>query len=246
MLPVTAAKGIAKCLCVALLPLVAACGVAAADEPRGGSETSAAEALSGSYESWDAFAKDHGLPAHHGRARVVGVRGRDTDGNVHSTTISRGIFDDMLVVLTTDGRAVKLAVSTHPWERVSSSSPDVDRDGKGDVGMLLPGTYQAIARGSESNIAGLPTWHVVNVSGADGLPGVRNTEHGESYTQDEFDASASRKDRLTSILFHKGGDGAPNAIGCQVLEADGIAQLKELAGDRFDYLLVDANDDSTP
>jgi hypothetical protein len=205
-------------------------------------DDAASQSLDAKYQAWDAFAKSHGMPRHTGRARVIGVRGRDSDGNVHSTTIQRGIFDDSVVVLGTDGSVTLLSVSTHPWEISSSSSPDVDGDGKGDVGMLLPGRYQAVARGAGSNIAGLPTYHVVNVDGTDGLTGVRNTEHLDHYTQEEFDASRERGDKLTAILFHKGGDGAPNAIGCQVLDADGIATLSQKASARFDYLLVDAND----
>jgi hypothetical protein len=202
----------------------------------------ASQDLDPTYAKWDAFAKAHEMPAHAGRARVIGIRGRDSDGNVHSTIIQRGIFDDSLVLLGADKKVTFLSVSTHPWETNSSASPDVDGDGKGDVGMLLPGRYQAVARGSAANIAGLPTFHVVNVDGNDGLAGVRNTEHLDHYTQEEFDASSARGDKLTAILFHKGGDGAPNAIGCQVLDADGIATLSQKAGARFDYLLVDAND----
>lgn len=206
-------------------------------------DTASAAALTPAYAKWSAFADAHGVRATAGRARVVGIRGRDTTGRAHATTVERGVFDDSLVVLTADGRAVPLAVSTHPWERGSTSSPDVDGDGKGDVGMLAPGRYLAIARSADRNIAGLPTWHVLNPSGVDGLAGARNTDHDGVYSEREVAASKSRGDRLTAILFHKGGAGAPAAIGCQVLDADGVAQLAKLVGgrDRFDYLLVDAS-----
>jgi len=224
-------------LALAAVACAAPTGEDAADD------TASAAALTPAYAKWSTFADARGLRATAGRARVIGIRGRDTSGRVHPTTVERGVFDDAVVVLTADGRAVTLAVSTHPWERGSTSSPDVDGDGKGDVGMLAPGRYLAVARGADRNIAGLPTWHVLNPNGVDGLAGARNTDHDGVYSEREVAASKSRGDRLSAILFHKGGAGAPAAIGCQVLDEDGVKDLAKLVAgkDRFDYLLVDAN-----
>ncbi|MBL8613572.1 MAG: hypothetical protein JNL38_39905 [Myxococcales bacterium] len=218
-------------------------GCAPADEsdPSEPGEGESVAALSEAYTAWSALADSRGLRATPGRARVIGLRGQDTAGRLHDTRVAR-VFDDALVVLTADGRAVTLAASTHPWETSSPHSPDVDGDGAGDVGMLAPGRYLAVARPASRDIAGLPTWHVLTTGAVDGLPGARNTDHDAVYSDAERAASSRRGDKLTAILFHKGGEGAPAAIGCQVLDAAGVKKLAALVAgrDRFDYLLIDA------
>lgn len=204
------------------------------------------QAITDEYASYAAFAARHGLGPRTNRALVIGVRGRDLAGNMHDTRVRRE-YDDTLVVLTADRRIVKLAASTHPWETEGGADvPDVDRDGRPDVGMIRPGQYVAVRRDASRDIAGARTYQVTVPSGSDRLPGWRNTDHDDAYSPDERSASEARGDTLTAVLFHQGGDGAPKAVGCQVLDASGIRRLTAEAGARFDYLLVDADDEEVP
>jgi hypothetical protein len=150
-------------------------------------------------------------------------------------------YDDTLVVITADDRLVKLAVSTHPWETRSQHVPDVDGDGKGDVGMIFPGRYVAVARDASGNIGGAKTFHVLTTARIDGLAGARNTDGDDAYSEAEIAKSRTRGDKLTAVLFHQGGDGAPAAVGCQVLDAEGIRTFAREVGRELDYVLVDAN-----
>ncbi|MBX3205936.1 MAG: hypothetical protein KF764_12760 [Labilithrix sp.] len=227
---------------IAALAALSACAPAP-EEAETASETSG-QAVSGSYDDYAAFAARHGSAPRAGQPLVIGIRGRDLAGNVHETRVTQTL-DDTLVVLTPDERVVRLAVSTHPWE-TTGNVPDVDGDGHGDVGMIRPGKYLAVQREASRDIGGARTYHVLTEGGADRLPGYRNTDHDDAYSADEREASDSRGDYLTAVLFHRGGEGTPPAVGCQVLDADGIRILAREGGARFDYLLVDANEEEIP
>jgi hypothetical protein len=194
------------------------------------------------------LAARHGVVPRRDRPLVIGIRGRDLAGNVHPTRVAK-VFDDTLVVVLPSREVLRLAVSTHPWETTATTEdgvPDVDRDTKPDVGMIRPGTYLASRREASRNIAGASTYQVTTTDGADRLPGYRNTDHDASYTAAEIEGSRTRRDGVTAVLFHQAGDGAPKAVGCQVLDAPSMRLLADKTGDRFDYLLVDANEGEVP
>ncbi len=227
-----------------VLLLLALVGCASTSED--GAEANAALAEDPDFGAWASLAEGHGVRVRSDRPLVVGVRGRDIDGNVHPTRVTRE-FDDTLVVLTRDHRVVRLAVSTHPWEtHDEEGAPDVDGDGTRDVGMIRPGVYSAERRASSRNIVGQPTFAVTTARGDGRLPGDRNTDHDDVYSAEEHDASTARSDRLTAVLFHRAGGGAPALIGCQGLDVEGMSVLAREGGDRFDYVLVDANAEDLP
>jgi len=160
---------------------------------------------------------------------VIGVR---------SGTQAAHVFDDRFLVFT-GSDTLELAGSTHPWEASSTSSPDIDGDGIGDVGWLRPGTYQVIPRASAQNILGLPTYHVTT-NGSDRVAGWRDTDHDGTISDDERAASEARGDTLGAILFHAEGPGGPQAIGCQVSAPSTQQQLvARIGAHAFTYLLVD-------
>src|SRR5688572_18822860 len=94
------------------------------------------------------FAARNGVRPRRDRPLVIGVRGRNVNGNVHPTRIAK-VFDDTLIVLTTTREVIRLAASTHPWETTATAEDDVsdvDGDSKPDVGMIRPGIYLATRR----------------------------------------------------------------------------------------------------
>lgn len=238
-------KPLSKSLAVVLAALAVA-GVAEQREAEASEpERAAARGEAEAYAAYAAFAERHGMKPREGRALVIGIRGRDLARQLHPTRVVRA-FDDTLVVLTPDGRVVELAASTHPWETEGRGAPDVDGDGRPDIGMIRPGKYLAVRRGARRNIGGGPTYHVLTRAGGGSLPGWRNTNQDEVYSPAERAASEARGDALTAVLFHQAAEGGPKAIGCQVLDASGMRRLAEEVGARFDYLLVDANAGAVP
>src|SRR5579871_6718908 len=89
---------------------VMGCGASTEDSTASGGQS----AISSSYGEWKAVAVAHGVTPKSNQALVIGIRGRDSTGNVHPTTVVK-TFNDTLIVLTTDQRVVTLPVSTHPW-----------------------------------------------------------------------------------------------------------------------------------
>ncbi len=176
---------------------------------------------------------------------VIGLRGVSRNGAFHPTRTQQ-VFDDVITVLKADGSVLELPASTHPWFSVTTTAPDVDGDGKPDVGMIRPDRYRAVARPSTRDIAGLPTYHVTTTNGSDRLPGWRDTNQDGTYDEHERAVSEKRNDTLGAVLFHQGGSSAPPAIGCQVFSAENTRRFVEAVGRgvSFDYVLVDAP--STP
>jgi hypothetical protein len=233
----------------ALLVGLVACGACGP----GGNASSSEDDMNGASPEFIAYvgvARRHGLsPPSAGKPVFIGIRGQDTTGARHPTKVGH-MFDDQLVILTPDLRLVKLAMSTHPFETGSTSSgvPDVDHDGHADVGMIRPGRYVANRRSSSRDILGVTTYQVFNPTGTatDHIAGFRNTDHDDTYSDAERSASEARKDTLTDILFHVGGPGAPEVVGCQVLQANDMRRVATEGGAHFDYLLVDANEEDVP
>ena len=222
-----------------LISFVAACG--AGDDGTDSSE----EGLAVSAEAAQAYAKiarDAGATVSAGRVTVVGLRGLDLQAHLHDT-ISARAFDDSLVVLRADGTARKYAASTHPWEKSLRGLPDANGDGQPDVGMLRPGRYSVVGREPARNIAGLPTY-AIGTATSGSVPSWRDTDHDGVVSGDERARSEARGDRMSAVLFHKGGEGAPAAVGCQVMSAEDLRSFVADVGGaraRFEYVLVDAH-----
>lgn len=200
------------------------------------SDAAAATAVSLA-ERWLAFAEKRGA------ARgdlAIGIRGRDVHGVRHATRVGAK-FDDTLIVVT-GGTVTVFPVSTHPFEKTSTTVPDVTADGKRDVAMIRPGLYRAVLRDASRNIGGALTYHVLSTSGSDRIPAWRNTNQDDEYSDAEKSASVARGDYATAILFHQAA-ASPPAQGCQVMEPGSVAKLLPLLKDEFRYLLVDDGDD---
>lgn len=206
---------------------------------------------------------------------VVGLRGVDLQGRIHPTENRRspergqeGGYDDTLIVLQPDGTIRRMAFSSHPFQNNSRLSPDVDRDGRGDVGTIRPGEYYARAGFSH---AGDSAWSVrrqTETVGPDGLPRVapgddhipawRDTDHDFKLSPAERTGSEGRLrnnstaqtdsqmgDYATSVLFHQIRPGVPtdSSIACQVMPQRTFQGFEEAVGPRsdFNYQLIDVN-----
>ncbi len=173
-----------------------------------------------------------------GQATVLGLRGlsRGTNG-AHDTGSTRA-YDDTFVVLQ-NGRAYEFRGATHAGQVRSSLSPDVNRDGQGDVGMINPGNFTARPNGNHN---GAPSWHVTQ-NGRDRLSGVRDTNGDGRFSDAERAASARRGDTLSEILFHQGYGDRPKSIGCLTMSPSTFQDFMARVGGSnrgFNFTLVDA------
>jgi hypothetical protein len=221
---------------VLLACVLAGCGGAQTEDDASGADSALGADAYGAYAD---FARDAGLDpdASHG-ATVIGLRGVSFEGQAHATSYVHA-FDDTLVVLTSDERVVRFHASTHPFQNAAPGVPDVDGDGKADVGMIRPGVYDASARAAL--VAGQPSW-AVSHDGSGKVPGWRDTNHDGVLDADEIAAAEKRGDALTDVLFHQGEGGAPPAVGCQVLPASAMRAFTDAVGGAhasFRYVLVD-------
>jgi hypothetical protein len=151
-------------------------------------------------------------------------------------------------------------MTTTAYQRDSKASPDVDRDGRGDVGSIRPGRYvlHNLRAGAEV------TFHVKRPDGSDRIPAWRDFDHSGTLTPEEMqrseDARAGQQvgaegTYATSILLHGGMDeppgpnGAPAqhrfSIGCLTAQRrwrQAIATAALPHGGLCDLVLVNAVD----
>lgn len=168
---------------------------------------------------------------------VLGVRGETIAGKVHDTTSSK-VYDDTIIVLGNDGQSVDaFRCVTHPAQKSSVLSPG------GNVGEIRPGPFIAIPNGIYHNV---PSYHLLNADGSDGLPCWRDYNHDGVMEPSEKQRSEAQHDTATAILIHASGNASvPTSIGCQVLSPpDQRRFVKAVGGDdaHFNYLLVDVHD----
>jgi hypothetical protein len=234
-------------LCLSLAALGVACAGADESGSQDDLELQAEVTIAGTaeHEAWAAFIRNNGGHVHPGRmATVVSLRGFSVERTRHEVRSER-VWNELFVILTTDGRAVLLSGSTHPWEAASKSAPDANADGVPDVGMVRPGEYLARGRGTARLTGGLPAYEVMSTAGSGFIPSYRDTNHDGTFDSQEVARSKERGDRMSSVLFHRsGGGGAPAAIGCQVFDEAAMGEVVAAVGGasaRFNYLLVDAS-----
>jgi hypothetical protein len=190
------------------------------------------------YEFYASIIRRHGGQVNpNGVPTVLGMRAVAPGAGVSSNNR----FDDTFVVLLPSGRVHEFRGATHPAQYASSISPDVNRDGRGDVGMIRPGNYMAVPNG---NFKGRPSFHIKTMEGSGRLPGWRDTNQDGVYSPEELRASEARGDGLTEVLFHRGNELSATSIGCQTLSSadyDRFVSVLGGANASFSYTLVDAN-----
>lgn len=165
---------------------------------------------------------------------LIGIRGvflRET--NTHETRHRVG-YDDSFVLLT-PGNCFEFVGATHAYQLFSSASPDVNHDGKGDVGTIDPGNYLLTYVGRDG-IA--PLFELTMPDGGKSIPCHRDLDHDGATEPGQYHA--------TSILFHCGPDAPLSvkhkySVGCQTTKLENLQAMLR-AGPVLRYGLITAED----
>jgi len=221
----------------------------AAPPPAPPATTSAAPAPPPSdYEVEKAYAEAHGVVIEPGKVTVVAKR-RGADAL--STT-----YDDTLVVFRSDGTIARFAGTTKPAQMPvpgSSIVPDVDGDGRKDLGIVRPGVYRAHG-GTSYGVPGYErsAFKVTTETDDPDLPAWRDLTGDGVYSASEKMLAEQRSYTIDGIYIHYGFAPAgttlgadtyigPWSVGCQNVqykELDDFVQAVGGADATFRYAIV--------
>ena len=194
------------------------------------------------------WAEAHGVTIAAGKTVVIGKR-RGGENRAE-------VYQDEIVVLRSDKTVVRFVASTKPAQLPDPAGtvPDVNSDGRRDLGVVRPGIYEA--RGDEA--FGLPghernAFRVYTTDGKTALPAWRDTSGDGVFSAAEKQHSETRDHRITGILIHYGF--APNgtkvgaatyagpwSVGCQnIIYSDLEAFVTAVGGAsaKFTYAIVE-------
>jgi hypothetical protein len=196
-----------------------------------------------STDHWGFIAGKLGAKPRLDRPFLVGIRGVAPLVPDTHEVIARPAYDDTFVVLTPQPvPPYVFAGATHPYQRDSKLSPDVDGDGRGDVGCIRPGHFELTLALEKP----YPVFVLTLPGGSSNIPCFRDTDHDGKYSAAEL----TQMSFATAVLLHSGFD-APadsehrSSIACQTCN---VADLRYLAsharpyGRKVDYALLDAAD----
>jgi len=185
---------------------------------------------------------------------LIGIRGAAPNASETHPLVHYPRYDDTFVLLTRTAPPVVFAAATHAYQIDSKASPDVNRDGRPDVGSIRPGRYLLTDTLSMPH----PIFHLTLPDGKTGrIPAYRDTDHDGVISQAEALASETRKggpqvgsegDYATDVLLHTGFDAPPNAvhkfsIACQTCSLPWLELIRREAKASkgvLDYVLVNA------
>jgi hypothetical protein len=163
-------------------------------------------------------------------------------------------YDDTGVLLYPGDAPIVFPMASHAYQARSRLSPDVNRDGQGDVGSIRPGRYVLHDLGTEECI-----FHVRNPDGSDRLPCWRDFNGDRFLSAEEMRRSEALRTGAQvgadgtwadSILLHGGLDSPPDAkhrysIGCltaPLARRDMLRRRAKLHGGEIDLVLANASD----
>ncbi|MBX3260252.1 MAG: hypothetical protein KF782_11230 [Labilithrix sp.] len=201
------------------------------------------------YETEKAWAAARGVAIEPGKTTVVAKR----RGSVARSTT----YEDSLVVLRPDETIVRFVGTTKPAQMpnpASSVVPDVDGDGRKDLGIVRPGVYRAVG----DVTFGIPgheraAFKIVTEDGAGGLPAWRDLSGDGDFSASERALSEERGYRISGIYIHYGFSPAgtkvggstyvgPWSVGCQNVLYDELDSFIEAVGGAsasFRFAIVD-------
>jgi hypothetical protein len=215
---------------------------AAATDPR-------EAAASADYKTEREWAKQRGVNVEIGKTSVVVKR--------RGTSKRSMVYEDEFVVFKQDGTIVRFTGTTKPAQMPrpeSSVVPDVDKDGRKDLGMTRPGSY--IAHGNITY--GMPDFErtafkIKTVDGDDYLPAWRDLSGDGVFSDEEKALAVTRDYKISGIYIHYGfaetgtklGNdklAGPWSVGCQNIryaELDAFVAAVGGADATFPYSIVD-------
>ncbi|MBX3209495.1 MAG: hypothetical protein KF764_30960 [Labilithrix sp.] len=225
-------------------------GAGKTPETDDGAVTSPPEApVPSEYEAEKAWAEARGVVIEPGKTTVVAKRRGDV---ARSTT-----YADSLVVFRSSGTIVRFVGTTKPAQMpnpASSVVPDVDGDGRKDLGIVRPGVYRALG----DVTFGIPgheraAFKIVTEDGDGGLPAWRDLSGDGDFSAAERALSAERGYRISGIYIHYGFAPAgttiggstyvgPWSVGCQNVLYDELDSFVEAVGGAtasFRFAIVD-------
>ncbi len=205
---------------------------------------------------WTELAGKLGLVVPQERPFLIAIRGVKPFETMSHDLEHRMVYDDTFVLVRVAGAPVVFAGATHAYQKNSKASPDVDRDGLGDVGSIRPGRYvlHDLKHGAEV------LFHIRMPDGGASLPAWRDfIDHDGKISAEELQRSESMRTGLQvgttgteaqGILFHGGPEEPPEAkhhysIGCFTAPRKWRKIMSEAAapyGGKIDMPLITAWD----
>lgn len=178
------------------------------------------------------------------RPLLIGIRGVGPEESETHPLIARPQYDDTFIILEKDGASEPFcfAAATHAYQRDSKLSPDVNGDGREDVGTIRTGNY-LLTLGVEKPY---PIFILTTPDGNGKIPCIRDTDHDGQYSAEEIGLMST----ATAVLLHTGWDAPKDAehrssIACQTCPLQYLkllARYAKRAGGKIDYCLITAED----
>ncbi|MDB4939452.1 MAG: hypothetical protein JWP87_6424 [Labilithrix sp.] len=220
-----------------------------ATPPPAAGTTMPAPAAPSEYDVEKKWAEDHGVVIEPNKTTVIGKR-RGNDARSDK-------YEDSLVVFEADGTLVRFVGTTKPAQMPSPGSavvPDVDDDGRKDLGIVRPGIYRA--HGSVTY--GLPgyernSFKVTTEDDESGLPAWRDLTGDGVFSPSEKMLSEQRKYTISGIYIHYGFAPAgttlgvdtyigPWSVGCQNVQYKELDAFVQAVGGKdatFRYAIIE-------
>lgn len=165
-------------------------------------------------------------------------------------------YDDTFVLIQVTSMPCVFKGATHSYQADSKLSPDVNHDGRGDVGTIRPGRFVLHDTGSKP----YPVFTVTRPDGSGRLPCWRDIDHDQVISDadkafSELAHGGPQEDEhgtySTDVLLHPGFD-APadsphrSSISCLTLQVPALSIVRTAAknngGGTLDCFVVDVED----
>ncbi len=188
------------------------------------------------------------------RPVLIGIRGAKLGDPEDHPLHCVPQYDDCYVLCSPGSMQSVLRGALHSYQANSKLSPDVDHDGRGDVGTIRPGRF--VLR-HDPNSAPYPVFFVTAPNGSGNLPCWRDVDHDQLISDaDKAFSEAARggpqEDERgcysTQVLLHTGYDGPADSphhssISCLTMPLSALTIVWHEAqkyGGELDCFIVDA------